>query len=190
MDNTETPEQELKNELNEEVNSINESENSAESENVSENETEVDPLEKLKSDLAEANEKYIRLVAEFDNYKKRVAKEKIETRLTAGQDVLRDLLPVLDDLDRAQKAVLNAADVTALQEGFTLISDKLIKTLAAKGLKEMTVVGEVFDADKHEAVAEFPAPSEDMKGKIFDVTEKGYVLNDRIIRFPKVVVSK
>lgn len=190
MDNTETPEQELKNELNEEVNSINESENSAESENVSENETEVDPLEKLKSDLAEANEKYIRLVAEFDNYKKRVAKEKIETRLTAGQDVLRDLLPVLDDLDRAGNAVQTATDIVAVQEGFNLISDKLIKTLAAKGLKEMTVVGEVFDADKHEAVAEFPAPSEDLKGKIFDVTEKGYVLNDRIIRFPKVVVSK
>lgn len=190
MDNTETTEQELKNELNEEVNSNNASENSAESENVSEIETEVDPLEKLKSDLAEANDKYIRLVAEFDNYKKRIAKEKIETRLTAGQDILRDLLPVLDDLDRAQKAVQNATDVVAVQEGFTLIADKLIKTLASKGLKEMTVVGEVFDADKHEAVAEYPAPSEDLKGKIFDVTLKGYVLNDRIIRFPKVVVSK
>lgn len=190
MENTEMTDQELKNELKDETTPINETENSEESVNVSENETELDPIEKLKSELAEANDKYIRLVAEFDNYRKRVAKEKIETRLTAGQDVLKDLLPVLDDLDRAGKAVQTATDIVAVQEGFNLISDKLIKTLAAKGLKEMTVVGEVFDADKHEAVAEFPAPSEDLKGKIFDVTEKGYVLNDRIIRFPKVVVSK
>lgn len=197
MDNTEITDQELKKEVSEENPSTHETENSEASVNVSEQESqessiteEIDPIEQLKSELAEANDKYIRLVAEFDNYKKRVAKEKIETRMTAGQDILRDLLPVLDDLDRAGKAVQSASDVEAVKEGFTLISDKLIKTLAAKGLKEMTVIGEVFDADKHEAVAEFPAPSEDLKGKIFDVTEKGYVLNDRIIRFPKVVVSK
>lgn len=197
MDNTEITDQELKKDVNEENPSTHETENSEASVNVSEQESqessiteEIDPIEQLKSELAEANDKYIRLVAEFDNYKKRVTKEKIETRLTAGQDILRDLLPVLDDLDRAGKAVQSASDVEAVKEGFVLISDKLIKTLAAKGLKEMTVIGEVFDADKHEAVAEFPAPSEDLKGKIFDVTEKGYVLNDRIIRFPKVVVSK
>ncbi|HUH73464.1 MAG TPA: nucleotide exchange factor GrpE [Chitinophagales bacterium] len=153
-------------------------------------ESEIDPFQKLQDTLTEVNDKYIRLVAEFDNYRKRMAKEKIETRLTAGQDILNDLIPVLDDLDRAEKAVSEASDVEAVKEGFALIKDKLVKNLAAKGLKEMEVHGEIFDADKHEAVAEFPAPSKDLKGKIFDVTEKGYLLNDRIIRFPKVVVSK
>ncbi len=157
---------------------------------LADKESEIDPFEKLENTLAEANEKYVRLVAEFENYKKRVAKEKIETRLVAGQDILNDLIPVLDDLDRAEKAVSQAIDIEAVKEGFNLIKDKLVKNLAAKGLKEMEVLGESFDADKHEAVAEFPAPSEDLKGKIFDVTEKGYLLNNRIIRFPKVVVSK
>ena len=159
-------------------------------EEVADKEAEIDPLVKLQDTLAEVNDKYMRLVAEFENYKKRVAKDKIETRMTAGQDILNDLIPVLDDLDRADKAVSSAADIEAVKEGFNLIKEKLIRNLAAKGLKEMDVLGQVFDADKHEAVAEFPAPSEDLKGKIFDVTEKGYLLNDRIIRFPKVVVSK
>ena len=159
-------------------------------EEVADKEAEIDPLVKLQDTLAEVNDKYMRLVAEFENYKKRVAKDKIETRMTAGQDILNDLIPVLDDLDRADKAVSSAADIEAVKEGFNLIKEKLIRNLTAKGLKEMDVLGQVFDADKHEAVAEFPAPSEDLKGKIFDVTEKGYLLNDRIIRFPKVVVSK
>ncbi len=190
MDNTEMTDQELKNETNENIDtatSVNEAENP---DVVADKEAEVDPVQKLQSELAETNDKYIRLVAEFDNYKKRVAKDKIETRLTAGQDILRDLLPVLDDLARAEKAVQDASDIEAVKEGFNLIKDKLLKNLASKGLKEMEVMGETFDADRHEAVAEFPAPTEDLKGKIFDVTEKGYVLNDRIIRFPKVVVSK
>lgn len=193
MDNTEMTEQEVKNETNNHINSA-ETANEVEKSEVATEETvkeaDVDPIEKLQSELADANDKYIRLVAEFDNYKKRMAKDKIETRLTAGQDILRELLPVLDDLDRAQKSVETATDVDAVKEGFNLIKDKLLKNLSSKGLKEMEVIGEVFDADKHEAVAEFPAPTEDLKGKIFDVTEKGYVLNDRIIRFPKVVVSK
>lgn len=186
MDNTEMTDQELKNEISDNVDTI----SSENQEVVADKEAEIDPVQKLQSDLAEVNDKYIRLVAEFDNYKKRMAKDKIETRLTAGQDILRDLLPVLDDLDRAEKAVQSASDVEAVKEGFNLIKDKLLKNLSSKGLKEMEVMGEVFDADRHEAVAEFPAPTEDLKGKIFDVTEKGYVLNDRIIRFPKVVVSK
>lgn len=153
-------------------------------------EAEENTMDKIQATLNEVNDKYIRLVAEFDNYRKRIAKEKIEARLVAGQDILQDLLPVLDDLDRAEKAVQNASDVEAVKEGFTLIKEKLVRNLSSKGLKEMEVLGEVFDADKHEAVAEFPAPSEEHKGKVFDVAEKGYVLNDKIIRFPKVVVSK
>ncbi|MCO5231856.1 MAG: nucleotide exchange factor GrpE [Chitinophagales bacterium] len=153
-------------------------------------EAEENTMDKIQATLNEVNDKYIRLVAEFDNYRKRIAKEKIEARLVAGQDILQDLLPVLDDLDRAEKAVQNASDVEAVKEGFTLIKEKLVRNLSSKGLKEMEVLGEIFDADKHEAVAEFPAPSEEHKGKVFDVAEKGYVLNDKIIRFPKVVVSK
>lgn len=193
MDNTEMTDQEVKNEINENLEHteiVNDTEKADESADISAKESDIDPVQKLQSDLAEVNDKYIRLVAEFDNYKKRMAKDKIESRLTAGQDILRDLLPVLDDLDRAEKAVTDASDIAGVKEGFDLIKDKLLKNLAAKGLKEMEVMGELFDSDKHEAVAEFPAPTEDLKGKIFDVTEKGYVLNDRIIRFPKVVVSK
>lgn len=159
-------------------------------ENMSEVEVELDPFEKLQIEYSSLNDRFLRLVAEFDNFKKRAAKEKNEIRLTGGRDILEDILPVLDDLDRAQEVVEKATDVQAVKEGFDLIKDKLLKTLASKGLKEMEVLGEEFSADRHEAVAEFPAPTEDAKGKVFDVTAKGYVLNDRIIRFPKVVVSK
>lgn len=153
-------------------------------------ETEEDTISRLESEINTINDKYLRLVAEFDNFRKRVAKEKTESRLTAGKEILIDLLPVLDDLYRAEEVVEKATDVSAVKEGFNLIKDKLLKNLASKGLKEMEVMGEEFDPDKHEAVAEFPAPTEDAKGKVFDVTLRGYVLNDRIIRFPKVVVSK
>lgn len=153
-------------------------------------ETEEDTISRLESEINTINDKYLRLVAEFDNFRKRAAKEKTESRLTAGKEILIDLLPVLDDLYRAEEVVEKATDVSAVKEGFNLIKDKLLKNLASKGLKEMEVMGEEFDPDKHEAVAEFPAPTEDAKGKVFDVTLRGYVLNDRIIRFPKVVVSK
>jgi molecular chaperone GrpE len=190
MINQDDVNEDLQNELNNPLNSQVNFENSDTSSGKTDKESEIDPFQKIQDTLAEVNDKYIRLVAEFDNYRKRMAKEKIETRMTAGQDILNDLIPVLDDLDRADKAVHEAADIEAVKEGFDLIKDKLVKNLAAKGLKAMEVLGQPFDADKHEAVAEFPAPSEDLKGKIFDVTEKGYLLNDRIIRFPKVVVSK
>jgi molecular chaperone GrpE len=190
MNNQEDVNPDLQNEQNTSINSEQDIDNSDITSENTDKEAELDPFKKLQDTLTEVNDKYVRLVAEFDNYKKRMAKEKIETRLTAGQDILNDLIPVLDDLDRAEKAVQAASDVQSVKEGFNLIKDKLVKNLAAKGLKEMDVHGHPFDADKHEAVAEFPAPSEDLKGKIFDVAEKGYLLNDRIIRFPKVVVSK
>lgn len=153
-------------------------------------ESEEDTISLLESELKTVSDKYLRLIAEFDNFKKRAAKEKNEMRLTAGKEILVDLLPVLDDLYRAQEVVEKATDVSAVKEGFNLIKEKLLKNLASKGLEEMEVLGEEFDSDRHEAVAEFPAPTEDAKGKVFDVTLRGYVLNDRIIRFPKVVVSK
>jgi len=183
MDTKEIQDQALENLENTDV-------NTQEDSDTADNTSEVDPLQKLQTELEEAKEKYLRLFAEFDNFKKRAAKEKIETRLTAGQDILRDLLPVLDDLDRAEKSVDTATDIEAVKQGFALIKEKLIRNLSVKGLKEMQVLGEVFNPDIHEAVAEFPAPTEDQKGKVFDVTEKGYILNDKIIRFPKVVVSK
>ena len=149
-----------------------------------------DELEKIKKELSEINDKYLRLVAEFDNFRKRAAKEKQEIRLVAGADILQDILPVLDDLDRAEDSIRKATEIESVKEGIFLIKDKLRKNLEAKGLKEMVVVGEEFDAEKHEAVAEFPATSEELKNKILDVAQKGYVLNDRIIRYPKVVVNK
>lgn len=135
-------------------------------------------------------DKYLRLFAEFENYKKRTAKERIELFRTAGQDIMTSLLPVLDDFDRGLAEIKKAKDKELLK-GMQLINDKLSSTLSQKGLTEVEVkVGDVFDADSHEAITQIPAPSEDMKGKIIDVIEKGYKLGDRIIRYPKVVIGQ
>jgi molecular chaperone GrpE len=150
----------------------------------------ISELEKVQAELEEMKDKYVRLFAEFDNYKRRSAKERLEYMKTAGQDILRDLLPVLDDIERAEKSVVSANDVDAVKEGFQLIKEKLIKNLATKGLKAMESIGEPFNADFHEAVTEIPAPSEDLKGKVVDEIEKGYLLNEKIIRYAKVVVGK
>lgn len=143
-------------------------------------------LKKLELEKKELEDKYLRLFAEFDNFKRRTAKERIELVSTAGKDVIKDLLPVLDDIDRA---LVNETDKEAI-EGMTLILNKLNGNLQKRGLKSMEVIGEVFNPDMHEAITEIPAPSDDMKGKIMDVVEKGYYLNDTIIRYPKVVVGK
>ncbi len=147
-------------------------------------------LEEANIRYAELNDKHIRLFAEFDNYKKRVNRERIEMLKLAGQDVLKDILPVLDDMKRARKNMDEADDVEALRDGIDLIISKLMNTLGQRGLKEMKVVHEVFDPELHEAISEVPAPSEEMKGKVLDEVERGYTLNDKIIRFPKVVVGK
>lgn len=152
--------------------------------------TEDNPLEKLQRELEESRDKYIRLMAEFDNFRKRSAREKLEFMQTAGKDVIKDLLPVLDDMERAAKSAATATDVEAVKEGIMLIKDKLSKNLAQKGLKPMESIGQAFDADFHEAVTEIPAPVEEMKGKIIDEVEKGYLLNEKIIRYAKVVVGK
>lgn len=143
----------------------------------------------LKEELATANDKYVRLYAEFDNFRRRTIKEREEARKMEGRDVISALLPVLDDFDRAMKSMENAADVASVKEGVSLVQHKLKTILGQKGLKPMESVGAAFDPDLHEAITNIPAPSEDMKGKVIDEMEKGYSLNDRVIRFAKVIVG-
>jgi molecular chaperone GrpE len=145
---------------------------------------------KLQEDLVNEKDKFLRLFAEFENYKKRTSKERIELFRTAGKDILVSMLPVLDDLDRAL-AEISKTKEEELKKGVLLISNKLKEALKAKGLGEVEVkAGDTFDAEDHEAVTQIPAPSDDMKGKIIDVLEKGYTLGDKIIRYPKVVVGQ
>lgn len=163
-------------------------------ENLSGTEKLTDPIEEseldaLQADLNESKDKYIRLVAEFDNFRKRTAKERIELFQTAGRDVITDLLDVLDDADRASKS-LEASDDKTLKEGISLVFNKLKNVLQSKGLKEMKAIGSDFDPELHEAITEIPAPSDDLKGKVVDEIIKGYYLNDKIIRHAKVVVGK
>lgn len=147
-------------------------------------------IEKLQSELASLKDKYLRQVAEFDNFRKRNAKERMELIQTAGKDVIVSLLEVLDDCERAEKQIKNSQDLDAIREGLQLVFHKLRNTLQSKGLKVMESSGKEFNPDMHEAITEIPAPSEEMKGKVIDEIEKGYYLNDKIIRFAKVVVGK
>jgi molecular chaperone GrpE len=147
-------------------------------------------IENLQSELASLKDKYLRQVAEFDNFRKRNAKERMELIQTAGKDVIVSLLEVLDDCERAEKQIKNSQDLDAVKEGLQLVFHKLRNTLQSKGLKVMESSGQEFNPDMHEAITEIPAPSEEMKGKVIDEIEKGYYLNDKIIRFAKVVVGK
>ncbi len=147
-------------------------------------------IAELKREIEEQRDKYVRLYADFDNARKRMAKEKLELISTASKDVVKDLLPVLDDFERAQKAVEKSNDLNALKEGLALVYSKFSNTLAAKGLKPMDSVGKEFDVNNHEAITEIPAPTPELAGKVIDEVEKGYYLNDKIIRFAKVVVGK
>lgn len=153
-------------------------------------ESEENTLEQLTKELEEQKEKYLRLFAEFDNFKRRTAKERIDTIKTAGQEVIKDLLSIIDDFERAEKSIEKAKEVEALKDGFLLIKEKLIKSLQSKGLTKMEITDGEFNADFHEAITEIPAPTEEMKGKIIDVVEPGYLLHDKIIRYAKVVVGK
>ncbi len=184
---------------NEEQNLNQETEQGAETVNEGANNVNIDDMDELElahhekekahQELGESKEKYIRLFAEFDNYKKRTARENVELIKSAGKKVIKEILPVLDDFERAFKTNIdeNEADHN---EGFTLIYNKMKRVLEGMGVKQMESMGEVFDINLHEAVAEIPASSEDMKGKIMDVVEQGYYLNDVIIRYAKVVVGK
>ncbi|NBT15188.1 MAG: nucleotide exchange factor GrpE [Chitinophagia bacterium] len=154
-------------------------------ENTPENE-----LGLLKAELAEQKEKFIRLYAEFDNFKRRNAKERVELIQTAGREVIQAMLEVVDDCERAEKQMQKTDDLGQVKEGIQLVFAKLRNILQSKGLKEMKSIGEEFNPDFHEAITEIPVPDENMKGKVVDEVEKGYTLNEKIIRFAKVVVGK
>jgi len=147
-------------------------------------------LEQKQQELGELKDKYLRLQAEFDNFRKRSMKEKLEFMMTAAQDTMTVLLPVLDDFDRAKKNAEDENSTEPFSEGVMLVYNKLHKNLEQKGLKAMESTGEDFDPELHEAITEIPAPNEDMKGKVMDTVEKGYFLKDKIIRHAKVVVGK
>ncbi len=147
--------------------------------------------EQLQEDLAKEKDKFMRLFAEFENYKKRTKKERIELFKTASQDVMVSMLPVLDDFERALMHIEEDKEAEELRKGVLLIYNKLISTLEQKGLAKIEVnQGDVFNADDHEAITQIPAPSVDLKGKIIDVVERGYKLGDKVIRFPKVVIGQ
>jgi molecular chaperone GrpE len=150
---------------------------------------EESELEMLKSELEEVKDKYIRKVAEFDNLRRRSAKERIELIQTAGKDVITDMLDVLDDCDRAQKQLETSNDPELIKEGVMLVFNKLRSSLQSKGVKAMETLHQEFNPDLHEAVTEIPGP-EELKGKVVDEIMKGYYLNDKIIRHAKVVVGK
>lgn len=147
-------------------------------------------LEKVRAELEEQKDKFIRKVAEFDNFKRRNAKERMELIQTAGKEVITDLLDVLDDCDRAQKQIEISQDIKDIKEGILLVFNKLRNTLYARGLKAMETIHKEFNPDLHDAITEIPAPSDELKGKVLDEIVKGYYLNDKIIRHAKVVVGK
>lgn len=166
----------------------NENESDALDAGIEERVEEISKEEQLTQDLASEKDKFLRLFAEFENYKRRTSKERVELFKTANQEVLLAMLPVLDDFDRAI-AEIKKTDDNILIQGVELIQEKLKSTLVSKGLEEVEIkVGDAFDADFAEAITQIPAPK--MKGKIVDVIEKGYKLGDKIIRFPKVVIGQ
>ncbi len=150
---------------------------------------EESEIDKLLAELDEQKDKYLRLAAEFDNYRRRTSKERLELIQTAGKDVIVSFIDVLDDIDRAEKQMNNNDDFAVQKEGVQLVFQKVRTTLQSKGVKVLESINTDFDVDKHEAITEIPAPSEDMKGKVIDEVQKGYYLNEKLIRFAKVVVG-
>jgi molecular chaperone GrpE len=169
---------------------LNADDNIAGTHNLNEPMDEDSAFEKLNAELTEQKDKYLRLFAEFDNFKRRTAKERIELMQTAGREIMTSLLDVLDDCERTEKVMAESADIDAIKQGVTLVFHKLRATLEQKGLKSMSSVNSVFDADLHEAITEIPAPSEALQGKVIDELQKGYSLGGKIIRYAKVVVGK
>jgi molecular chaperone GrpE len=163
-------------------------ENTADNKEFGEAEAE-DPIEVLQKQVTEEKNKYLRLYAEFENFRKRSAKERIDLIGTASADVLKEMLPILDDFERAIDSNKTASDIESVKEGFELLHNKFGRLMKSKGIESIDPKDEMFDGELHEAIAQMPAQSEDQKGKIFDVVEKGYKLNDKIIRHPKVVVA-
>jgi molecular chaperone GrpE len=150
----------------------------------------ISEVDQLKLDVEEQKQKFIRLYAEFDNFKRRNAKERVELIQTAGRDVIQSMLEVMDDCDRAEKQLQTSEDLQQIRQGIQLVFTKLRNTLLAKGVKEMKSIGEEFNPDIHEAITEIPVNDPAMVGKVVDDVEKGYTLNEKIIRYSKVVVGK
>lgn len=173
--------------LNEQETATEQTENGTE---ATEEQGEASREEQLERDLADMKDKYTRLFAEFDNFRKRTAKERIQLMKNASADVIRELLPVLDDLNRAKAANEGSQDAESIKEGYDLIHQKFFRSLEAQGLKPMNSKGETFDTEYHEAITNIPAPSDELKGKVVDVVESGYFLNDMVLRYAKVVVGQ
>ncbi|MEY4629193.1 MAG: hypothetical protein RLZZ595_1519 [Bacteroidota bacterium] len=163
--------------------------NTAQEQEINTHET-ASEADLLKKELEEQKEKFLRLYADFDNFKRRSAKERVDLIQTAGREVIQSLLEVMDDCDRAERQMQKSDDLIQIKEGIQLVFSKLRNTMQSKGLKEMKTIGEEFNPDFHEAITEIPVPDEKMKGKVVDEVEKGYSLGDKIIRFAKVVVGK
>ncbi|MCU4155344.1 nucleotide exchange factor GrpE [Carboxylicivirga sp. A043] len=164
--------------------------NEEQQEEVNEETREQTEEEKTADKLSEINDKYLRLSAEYDNYRRRTLKEKMELTKTAGESILLALLPVIDDFDRAMAHMDDAKDVEALKQGMKLIHTKFNDFLGQQGMKEIEAKDKEFDTDLHEAVTKIPAPAEEMKGKVIDCIEKGYTLHEKVVRFSKVVVGE
>ena len=166
-----------------------------ENEAAEQEETPAEPtpeerIEQLEAELAKANNRYLFLVADFDNYRKRTLQEKQDLIKNGGQKVLEGILPVVDDIERAIDAIAQGGDLDSLKEGVDLIHNKLMSYLKANNVEPIESTGELFDTDFHEAVTTFPAPSEDQKGKVIDTVQKGYTINDKVLRHAKVVVGQ
>lgn len=146
-------------------------------------------IAELEEQVAQLNDKYLRIYSEFDNFRRRTARERVELLNSAGEDIIKNLLPVLDNFERAIKTNETATDVKAVNQGITLIAQMFRSSLQQKGLQAITSIGEPFNTDLHEAITEIPAPTPELKGKVVDEVEKGYTLNGKVIRFAKVVVG-
>lgn len=153
-------------------------------------ENPVSEMDQLKADLSEQKDKYLRLMAEFENFKRRTAKERLELIQTAGKDIIVSMLEVLDDCDRAEKQLNSSEDIAVQKEGIQLVFNKVRSTLQSKGVTAMESINKDFNVELHEAITEVPVTDENQKGKVVDEITKGYFLNDKIIRFAKVVVGK
>ena len=188
-------ENEAQTSVNEEINNDSNLGESFQNESKSDNEESLETditaeLESLKEKCENLHNDYLRLYADFDNYKKRALKDKADLIKSAGENIFNNMLPLIDDFERALKAMENATEVSSVKEGVDLIYGKFLNFLSQNGVKPIETEAKEFDTDFHEAIAKIPAPSDDMKGKIIDCTQKGYMLNEKVIRYAKVVVGE
>ena len=193
VENAKNTEENEQRESTEKIDDAEVNENTEDQANTDDSEKEPSVEEQLveaQTKIAELNDKYLRLMAEFDNYRKRVMKEKSELIKSAGTKVITTILPVLDDMERAEQNIEKMEDVAALKEGLLLIFDKFMKLLATEGLKKIDTIDKVFDTDYHEAVAMVPGQPDELKGKVIDCIQTGYMLNDKVIRHAKVAVAQ